>query len=363
MTRQVHQMLPALAYGDAVGNQALEFKRTLRAAGYQSEIFVEHWDPRLANECRPYQDYRRVSHADNLLLLHYSIGGAVNTFVRDLPDRVILYYHNITPAKFFYQINGQLACLLEDARRDLRAFIGRVPALAASPFNEQELAGLGFQVLGVVPYIFTFDQLDAGLSSTGAAKLKRQFARADCKIWLYVGRLAPNKCVQDVIKAFAYYHTWIETHSRLLLVGSGEGMDAYVAELYRWVTRLNLDGAVVFAGHYGAADGLAAFYQMADVYISMSEHEGFCIPLMEAMHYALPVLAYDATGVPFTLGDAGILIRQKEFSLIAEMAHEVIDNLDLRARIQTKQRERLRAFQADRVRRDFCERVAALLPS
>jgi len=351
--RRIHQILPTLAYGDAIGNQVLELRRLLREWGYSSEIFAEHWHPHLSSECHPYEEYRRFSHPDNLLILHYSIGGAVNRFVLGLPDRRVIYYHNITPAHFFYQVNGEMARWLHEARQDLALFAGKVPAIAASPYNQQELQALGFNVIGVAPYMLTFERLQVGAFSAGAQEIRQRFSKSGTVDWLYVGRLAPNKCIHDAIKAFYYYHTWVAPRSRLLLVGSGEGAELYVAALYRLVTHLKLDGAVIFAGHYAATDGLAAFYQMADVYVSMSEHEGFCIPLVEAMCFDVPVLAYASTGVPSTLGDAGVLFHRKEYPVIAEMVHEIIENKPLRDRVIATQRARVDFFAPERTRERF----------
>jgi len=358
MTRQIHQMLPTLGYGDAVGNHVLELRRLLRQAGYQSEIFAERWHPRLDGECRHYAEYRRFSNADNLLILHYSIGGEVNHFIRDLPDRVLIYYHNITPAHFFYRTNGELARLLDEGRRDLAKLAGKYPAIAVSPYNQRELETMGFQVLGLVPCIVRFDQLEATLATPDALRTKQRFAKQDNVDWLFVGRLAPNKCVDDIIKAFYYYHTWINDKSRLMLVGASDGMGPYVSSLYEWVTRLGLDGAVVFPGH---VDSLGIFYEMADLYISMSEHEGFCIPLLEAMHFHIPVLAYASTAVPETLANAGVLFQRKDYALVAEMAHEMISNRELRERLIQVQRERLTAFDPDHVRAQFLSCVQGLV--
>jgi glycosyltransferase involved in cell wall biosynthesis len=355
MFRAVHQILPYLAYGDAVGNQVMEFRRLLRAWGYPSEIYVENCDPRLTRECRPYRDYVRVSHPRNLLLLHYSTGGESNLFTLTLPDQVVLYYHNLTPAHFFYRYNGVLARSFHQPRRDLVKFVGRVQVIAASPYNQQELEALGFQVTAQVPYILALDQLEAGLESSGAMEIRRKFVAPDLRTWLYVGRLVPNKCIEDLIRSFYYYHHWIDSRSRLLLIGGATGTETYVEELERLIARLHLQEAVVFAGHYGAAEGLAAFYQLADVYISMSEHEGFCIPLVEAMHFGLPVLAYASTGVPYTLNGTGVLFHRKEYPVIAEVAHEVITNATLRARLARRQQVRLADFEPDRARAQFRE--------
>jgi len=348
MFRQIHQILPFLAFGDAIGNQVLELRRLLREWGYCSEIFAENWDPRLATECRSYQEYARYSHPDNLLILHYSIGGEVNRLVLDVPDRAVIYYHNITPAHFFYWVNGHMARQCAEARRDLPMLAKKkILAIAASPYNADELKSIGFEVLGVVPYIIQFEKLKVGESSPGSVEIRRRFADSNAINWLYVGRLVPNKCSQDIIKVFYYYHTWINPASRILLVGTGAGFEIYTEDLQRLVNRLGLEQAVIFAGHYGAADGLGMFYRMADLYVSMSEHEGFCIPLVEAMYYGLPVLAYASTGVPYTLENAGVMVRHKDYAVVAEIAHEMIANVELRSRLVEGQRARLAAFVPD----------------
>ncbi|MBI4787806.1 MAG: glycosyltransferase family 4 protein [Chloroflexi bacterium] len=351
--RQIHQILPFFAYGDAIGNQVLELRRLLRNWGYVSEIFAENWDPRLAGECRSYREYHRLSHKDNLLILHYSTGGEANHFVLTVPDHVVIYYHNITPAHFFYWANGAVAREVEQARRELEQLAGKLPAIAASPYNAQELQGMGFTVLGVAPYILTFERLDAGLQNHGAAEIKQRFADPQAINWLYVGRLAPHKCVHDIIKAFYYYHAWITPRSRLLLVGTGTGLEHYVADLHRLTHKFGLDESVVFAGHYGAGDGLAAFYQIADLYVCMSEHEGFCIPLVEAMYYGLPVLAYASASVPFTLGTAGVMMQKKDYATIAETAHEIATCDALRSRLIAGQHTRLATFAPGPARAQF----------
>lgn len=350
MPNEIHQILPTFAYGDAIGNQVLELQRLFREWGYTSEIFAERWHPKLANTCHHFENYHRYSSPDMVLIFHYSIGGDVSQFIQGLPDTVLLYYHNITPAHFFYSVNGEIARQLDEARRMLRQFADTTPALAASPYNKEELEAFGFDVVGVAPYILSFDSLDAGLTSAGADDIRQRFGATDTVDWLYVGRLAPNKCIHDTIKAFYYYHTWIEPASRLLLVGTGDGLQAYVDYLYDLVTELELDGAIVFAGHHAASEGLAAFYQMADLYVSMSEHEGFCIPLLEAMYYETPVVAHKATGVPYTMGDAGVLIDEKVPAYTAEVTHEIITNKTFQHQLLTRQHERLADFSPDAMR-------------
>lgn len=358
----IHQALPTLAPADAIGNQVLHLQALFRSLGFASEIFVERWHPDYAGRCHRYTQYADFAHPEDLLLLHYSIGGEINAWARDLAQQqtqLALIYHNITPAHFFFGINDDLAQLLEAGRRDLATWAGRCPAIADSPYNQQELEAMGFEVIGVVPPVMDLALLDAELNTAGAARVENEFgkrgtpgtsagANARTIDWLFVGRQVPNKCLHDIIKAFYCYHTFIQPASRLIFVGSGTGMEPYVDSLYELVTQLNLDGDVVFAGYQ--PDGLAAFYRMADLYVSMSEHEGFCVPMVEAMHFGVPILAYDSTNIPFVLAGTGVLVKHKDFRLIAELAHEITSNAALKQRLVERQRERLADFTPEAVK-------------
>ena len=233
-----------------------------------------------------------------------------------------------------------MALELAAGRRDLARFAGRTPAIAGSAYNGRELQGLGFQVLGVAPYAFALRQQSAADMPVTQA-LTERFARPGSTDWLPVGRLAPNKRIEDIVKAFYYYHAWINPASRLLLVGSGAGMDRYVDQLIQLITRLKLNDAVVLTG---PVEQTVPFYRLAQVHVSMSEHEGFCVPLLEAMHHDLPIVAYASSAVPETLGGAEVLIARKGYPVIAEVVHEVVCNSALRGRLIASQRARLPAF-------------------
>jgi glycosyltransferase involved in cell wall biosynthesis len=356
--RAIHQALPTLGYGDAIGNQVRHIQALLRARGYASEIFAEHWDSRYNDRCKHYSTYAAYSHKDNLLLLHYSTGGDINAWAKSQADQLGLIYHNITPAHFFEGVDDEMAQRLAQARIALREFKS-IPAIADSPYNQLELESLGFGVLGVVPPVLNLAALDAELSLPGASHIQKMFgkrstAQAPNSVdWFFVGRHVPHKGLHHLIKAFYYFHRFIQPHSRLLLAGNSSGMESYMDSLFDLVTQLGLDGAVVFVGAVG--EGLAALYQMADVYVSMSEHEGFCVPLVEAMHYDVPILAYDCTNVPFTLGDAGVLVKRLDYRLFAELAHEMTSNDTLRQQIIRTQRARLPAFAPELVEKQLFE--------
>jgi glycosyltransferase involved in cell wall biosynthesis len=361
MFKAVHQLLPALTSGDAIGNQALFLQQLLRRRGYTSHIFAGSWDVASQAHCQPYRQYAQVSHANNLLILHYAVGGEVNTFAQSLPDRKLMVYHNVTPGHFFRGFNDDVARLCDEARASLHQFASNMSIVADSPYNADEMRAMGFEVLGIVPPVVDFDRLTHLLGSDDAQKARVQFAKpnANCLDWLFVGRMAPNKCVHDIIKAFYYFHKFVQPNSRLLLMGGNGGVEAYTDGLRQLVASLSLEDAVVFAGHQ--PDGaLAAFYEMADVYVSMSEHEGFCVPVLEAMQFGLPVLAYNSTNLPHTLGNAGVLLNRKDPKLVAEMAYEMCCNQPLRQKIIARQRARLSAFSPDITQQSFFDCLAKL---
>jgi glycosyltransferase involved in cell wall biosynthesis len=328
---QIHQMLAALSFGDAIGNEALRIQDGLRNEGFDSDIFAESVHPEMAGKARKLWDYRKVSSPDNLLLLHFSIGAGVSTFAHHLVDPILLIYHNITPARWFAEFHPHLAGLCYHGRRELEAFVPRVKlALGDSEFNRAELEAVGFHPTGVLPLMLDPGRLDI----TPSAVVLDMFDD-DKTNFVFVGRMIPNKCFHDLIKVFAFYQKFIDSNSRLLLVGEWVGFERYFEALVRMVDDLRLKD-VVFTGHVDD-DDLAAYYQAADLFLCLSEHEGYCVPLIEAFRFGVPVMAADAGAVPETLGGAGILIREKRIDEIALMAHAIVTDESLSRKIVAAQ--------------------------
>jgi glycosyltransferase involved in cell wall biosynthesis len=335
---QVHQMLAALSYGDAIGNEALRIQEILRGEGFDSEIFAESVHPEMAGRARKLWDYREVSSKDTLLILHFSIGAGVSTFAYHLPDPMLLVYHNITPARWFQTYHRHLAGLCYHGRRELEAFVPRVRmAVGDSEFNRSELEAMGFHPTGVLPLI-----LDPNRLSLPPSQVVLEMFDDDKTNFLFVGRVIPNKCFHDLIKVFAFYQRFIDRNSRLLLVGEWVGFEKYHEALVRMVDDLRLKD-VVFTGHV-EDDDLAAYYQAADLFLCLSEHEGYCVPLVEAFRFGVPVMALDAGAVPETMAGAGVLIREKRIDEIALMAHAIVTDEDLSDRIVAGQDRVLEAM-------------------
>jgi glycosyltransferase involved in cell wall biosynthesis len=348
----IHQVMPGFLYGDALGNQAVQIREQLRAQGYQSQVYAQFRDQRLND---PGKDYRRYpAHPNNTLLFHYSIGSPLSSLVRLLPGKVVPYYHNVTPPGYLRGYNEPLADLLEQGRRDLALFRNTPFALAASEYNRQEMLELGFRHVEVLPYFVTFERLRESEASKAGQEVVQRLRDGAVNI-LFVGRLVPNKRQDDLIRAFRAYHRLVNSNSRLLLVGSEVNAPGYRLELEAMAEALGVAEHVHLVGPVGLREGLGGYYRAADLFLCLSEHEGFCIPLLEAMAFDLPVIAYRSTGVPYAMGGAGILVNDKRYDWIAELIDMVIRDQDLRQRIVTGQRRRLAELSLDQVTRKLAE--------
>jgi glycosyltransferase involved in cell wall biosynthesis len=351
--RAVHQVLATLGYGDAIGHEVLGIQHVLRGAGYDSEIFVETADPRLESLTYDYRDLLDASHADNLLLHHFSIGSRASRVAFALPDRMALIYHNITPPEYFIGVHKQLVELCWKGRRELRAYIDRCDlALGDSEFNRQELAALGFPRTAVLPVVPDFSHLSGPPDWRVAARFDDEWTNL-----LFVGRIIPNKRIEDLVGIFHAYHSCVNPRSRLLLVGSYGGFEKYLAMVQAVAARLGTVD-VHFAGHV-TNEELSAYYEVADLFLCASEHEGFCVPLVEAFHMGVPVLARAATAVPATLDGAGVLYDDPDPLHVASILDAVVSDRDLAARIVRSQDAALDRLKA----RDFAGTLLGFIDS
>jgi glycosyltransferase involved in cell wall biosynthesis len=331
VSRRVHQLLAALSYGDAIGNEALTIQGHLRRAGFESEIFAEKVHPRMAHLARPLWRYPEVSSPETVCVFHFSIGSAAGPLIHRAPDRLAIVYHNITPASFFLGFHPYLAQLCHHGRRELRAFARRAElALGDSEFNRKELEAAGFARTAVLPIVLDLE----AYRRPPAPVLRRMFGDGRRNV-LFVGRIIPNKRIEDLIRVFAAYQRYVEPRSRLLLVGDHRGHERYLGRLLEMVRELRVD-EVVFTGQVDD-DDLLASYAVADLFLCLSEHEGFCVPLLEAMTLGVPVIAYDAGAVRETLRGGGVLLEEKRPEVVAELMGRLVADARLRAAVLATQ--------------------------
>lgn len=344
---RIDQVVPSFTVGDAVGNHALALREILRRRGLTSEIFARHVHERLAGEARPWTEYEGVDAPGNVCILHFSIGTALAEEFRRLRARRALVYHNITPPEFARGISPLLEHECRLGREQLRRLAGCTElAITVSAYNRRELEEAGFRSTAVVPIIVDFADHDR---QEPAIEVLARWRDGRTNV-LHVGRCAPNKRLEDAVRAFHCYRR-LDPHSRLLLVGGVGGLENYAAAVRELALRLG-DHDVHLVGHVSFRQ-LCSFYRLADVYLTMSEHEGFCVPLLEAMHFGVPIVARAAGAIPETLGGAGLLLSGRDPAEAAELVRLAATDRDLRGRLVEAGRARLADFAPARIEREF----------
>lgn len=356
---EINQVVVSASPGDAVTNAALEYRTLLRNA-CRSEIYAQNIHPALAGDVLPLAAYS--SHSNDLgrdvVLFHASIGSPeVFSFIRRRPERLGVIYHNISPAPYFFPYDPAFAGLLEGGRRELRLLRDRsVLTLADSEFNAAELRGMDYTDVRVSPLVVDASRL---MSMSGDRTVEDQLAGVEGPKYLFVGQLLPHKRPDLLVKAFHFLSTYLRPDAHLFLVGAPR-LPAYAAALHALVLELNLSSIHLV----GAVNdhSLAAFYRGCDVFVTASEHEGFCIPLLEAMAFDLPIVARDHAAIPETLGDAGMLLDAGSgAAMIAEAMAAVGEDSALTATLAERGRRRLTAFEAGHSRAVFLDNVLELV--
>jgi glycosyltransferase involved in cell wall biosynthesis len=328
---RVHQVLATLGYGDAIGHEVLGIQRVLAASGYESEIFVETADPRLEDRTIDYREMVGAIAPEDILIHHFSIDSRASKTAYSLPGRMVLVYHNITPPEYFVGVHKDLVKLCFRGRRELTAYIDRSTlALGDSEYNRLELEQLGFPNTGVLPVVPDFSHLEADPNRLIVEDFDDGWTNV-----MFVGRVIPNKRFETIVRAFHVYRTRHNPRSRLLLVGSYSGFERYLAMLHELIARLGTPD-VHFLGHVSNEE-LTALYDVADLFLCASAHEGFCVPIVEAFYKRIPVLAYASTAVPATMDGGGVLYESSDPFEIARLMQAVLDDSDLETAVVRSQ--------------------------
>ncbi len=334
--REVHQILAALSPGDAVSNEALFLQKALRARGYASEIYASALAPDMAALGRSLSEHPRPEASSGAVsMFHYAIGSPAVQWALRGNEPLILRYHNVTPHEFFLGFNGHLVGLCYQGARDLRLFAPRTAlGLSVSDFNRRDLEQAGFSRTEVLPLAMDMAVLDQPKDPVVTARFLD-----GRKNVMFVGRVAPNKKIEDLIRVFCAYQRYLEPESRLFIVGEGRGYENYTRRLDELVSHLRID-EVVFTGAVTQSE-LNAYYRLADTFLGLSEHEGYGAPLIEAMHFGIPVIAFDAGAVRETLQGGGILLTEKRPEVVAELLAMVMNDQAFRAAVVKTQEQAL----------------------
>src|SRR5687768_8367288 len=340
----INQWVPAAHRGDAIGDSARRVRDMLRSAGHASDLFALTIDEDLRGDVRPFAepDARR----GDMTIFHFALPSPMTAAFAALDGARVLQYHNITPAAFFAPYDPGLFRLAALGRQELSTLAGRVDlALGDSEFNRQELQDLGFAPTGVMPIA-----VDTGRITGAPRRPSLDAVLGDGLMHiLFVGRIVPNKRIEDHIRLAEMYKRYVDSYYRFIFVGRYDALPRYYAQVRALISEFRmLPDRFWFTGPVPDED-LAAFYRWADAYVSLSEHEGFCVPLVEAMAADVPIVAYAAGAVPETLGGAGLLFAPKDLEVAAELLGSVVYDHDVRARVLDGQRRRLQDFSPPRI--------------
>ncbi len=354
--RRIDQFVPSFVKHDAISNHVQQVRRLLRSAGYSSDVYYEHLDPRLEGEARPFADCDPAPDPERLILYHASTHSDMTDWLIGAArggQAVALDYHNITPSRYFARWEPLAARSMDLARRQLADLVPWAAlAVADSAYNASELVALGHSRTTVCPLLLDLGEFHQEPDPAAVARLAN---RGSGPLWLFVGRLAPNKCQHDVIAAFALYRRLYQPGARLALLG-GATSARYLLSLQAMAEELELGDSVEFVGSAGFPEMLA-YFAAADAFVCLSEHEGFCVPLIEAMEVGVPVVAYRSSAVTETVGSSGILLDDKDPLAVAAAVEALLSDGERRRAAVEAGRRRAADFSRPRTEPRWLEEL------
>jgi glycosyltransferase involved in cell wall biosynthesis len=351
----INQWVPAAHKGDAIGDSARRVRTLLRGMGHESEVYALTIDDELQGDVRAFGDAAATS--GDLTIFHYALPSPMTAAFASLPAGRVLQYHNVTPARYFAPYDPALFRLASLGREELRTLVGRVDlALGDSDYNRRELDAMGFAPTGVFPIAVDTERITRPVHRPALESILDD----GLVNFLFVGRIAPNKKIEDHIRLAEVYKRNVDAYYRFIFVGRYDVVPRYYSMIRALMTEFRLlNDRFVFTGQIPDEE-LAIYYRHAAVYISLSEHEGFCVPLVEAMAAGVPVLAYSAAAVPDTLDGAGVQFAPKDLEYAAELLGALVFDDGLRADVIAGQRRRLADFGDARVSSELASLVQQL---
>lgn len=364
MSRVLHQFVPNLAAGDAIGAHVRLTQATLRAAGWESDIFYDEAQAAVRKLGRHFSTWDPATDGRNgqaWVLFQLSTSSPMTAFLLDAGVPFGVYFHNITPPLFFERWEPGAAASVRTALGEMRRLAPTARfALANSSFSRADLDEAGFSPTAVVPVLVDGKELDAAPNERLLNRLRRDTSAGGSR-WLFIGRAAPNKCQHDLIAAFAAYREVYDPDARMTMVG-GRTSNVYYRSLELLADELGVGGVVEFTDTISHEEKLAC-YRAADVFVCLSEHEGFKVPLVEAMHFGIPVVAYASSAVPETLGDAGVLLDSKDPLVVAAAVDRVLNDAPLRAELVAAGHRREADFSLERTSRQMLDAIEKFVAS
>ena len=350
---KIIQVITSVSFGDAVGNDARAIADVIEEMGYKTAIYAENVDARLKDK-----HLHRISELtdvdkDDIVIFNHSTGTDLCYEIPKLSGRKMMIYHNITPPKFFKSYSPVATLLTEKGYKGTKFLSGKIDyVMADSSYNASDLKEMGYECpMSVRPILIPFEDYE----KEPDVKIIEQYEDDGYTNIVFVGRIAPNKKQEDIIKAFAYYKKNINQNSRLILVGNEGGMERYGEMLRKYVDALMVED-VIFTGHI-SFKAILAYYKIANVFLCMSEHEGFCVPLVESMFFNVPIIAYNSSAIADTLGGSGILINDKDPVFVAKLIDRLVNDEKLREYVIEGQKKRLADFSYEKVKKLFIDEL------
>lgn len=339
---RIVQVLDALDFGDGVSKDVINKYCLLNEMGYTTEIYSQ-WVHEKVEKYR--KDIKELKLNKNDVLIHH-FSGQCHSLDKILSQncKKVLVYHNITPQKFFETDNNSEHCSIGESQ--LQQIHEKYDYfLADSQFNAECLYDLGVnKKVDVLPILIDFKDFDTYIKNKMLSKKE--------KLFLFVGRVAENKKHEDIIDIFDYYYSNINVNSKLVFVGNTEYSKEYYSYLLNKISRLKSNKNILFTGKVDDSV-VNDYYANADVFICMSEHEGFCIPLLESMYCGVPTIAYDSSAIKNTMGDSGILVYKKDAEKIAKLIHVILENGAVKKSIIENQLKWVNTFKKENIRNEM----------
>lgn len=347
---KIIQFLPTLAYGDAIGNDTFALRDYMESLGYETAIYAESVLPPLSQKEAYSTDKMPKLNPEDIAIYHLSTGTELTYKFARLNCKKVVIYHNITPPSFFGIYNDTIRRINEWGMEGVRFLADKVDyCIADSDYNRQELIDFGYRCpIDVIPILIPFSDYEKEADET----VINQYQDGKTNI-LFTGRIVPNKNFEDVIRTFACYKKYYDKTARLFLVGNPQNTPVYYEMLKTYIRDIDVKD-VCFTGHIRFSQ-ILAYFRIADIFLCMSKHEGFCVPLVEAMYFDIPIVAASTSAIPYTLGGSGILLDEMNPLCAAGMMDRLMKDMQLKENVLFNQRCRLQDFSYETVTEQFKE--------